>query len=562
MRNAREFIIKGLLLAASAWLTACGGEDGSSGSMGQAQQQGGSAGSSGAGDPAAGGASGTGASGTAGDSTASSGGLACDERPNVFSEARVFNCAYACREGFADCDDSRDNGCETDLSAPDACSRCGLAYSCFMPELCGAPKEVCSEGSIEAISLSLESRGHFELGGFVPDEAGQHFMTLDDIGFESSSQAIELSGGVAFRHMPEMIGTHLWTSLQGPEGGQAPQVERFGDQLVFFGTGDAEVVVSVTDLQGVQRWAAHMPMTDWARPNRVILDADGNLYVWVEVIIGDLTVDDELYDYANGDGFSVLVSYDADGALRWVSSANLPDELWSNAVEEWKDIFIMDDNVAVLRRGEVATFSRADGSYLGGRDLENTFSSFAEGHAFVGTDSAGNFYVASVSNADAMESETPMPNAVPHDDAGADIPERAVMHVTKLSPSRVVIWRRPVLWDDDAYKDTVGIPIRNETPRSGLHIRSFDVTPDGFSWLLGSTLFDDGRWQILVGVTSDGQVAAARYMKSAQEAQVVRTAPDGALYVAGTYEDWQVGDTLFDGFGVFVEKDLFDELAD
>jgi len=509
-----------------------------------------------------GGASGT--SGAGGQDTASGAGGAdvgdsesrCAQRPQVFASEGAFNCVYACLEGFADCDDSRDNGCETDLSAPGACDSCGLAFSCLAPEMCGQSETTCSNGTTEVLTISLESRAFLELGGFAADDGGRHVMTVQGAAFDTSDKPIDLSGGVAFRHENGDLGTHAWTSLPGT-GGTPPSVERFGDRLIFFGTGDDAVVLASTDVDGVQRWSARLPMSGYATPRDVILDPEGNLYLWVAISSGNLTVGEQVYEYNSLNDFNLLVSFSPDGAVRWVSSVDLPDELWTNAIHEWKSLVIWNDRVSVLRRGELATFSRADGSYQGAFELQNMFGVFAQGHAFIKTDAAGDFYIASVSRAFAMANEAPMPNAVPAGDPEAELPERFHAHITKLDhTTNSIVWRRTFLWNDDPYEERL-VPDTDET---SMHIRSFAVAPDGFSWVLAAAWMDGALWQVLVGVSSDGHIDVARYIDPSQTALFVGAAADGAPYIAGTYEDFQVAETLFDGMGVFVEKDLFDAL--
>ena len=501
-------------------------------------------------------ASGGGGGGGGGGGAANDDSGRCSERPNVFASRGTFNCSYACIQGFADCDDSRDNGCETALSEPDACARCGYAFSCLMPELCGSTA-VCSNGRVDVATLSRESGLSIELGGFAVDDEGRHVMTVGGVGFEGGTRAIDLSGGVAFRHESGMLDTHVWTSLPSAEGGGPPRVERFGDQLFFFRRAADAIVIANTDLDGAQRWSARLMATASAQARDVILDAEGNVYVWVQGSSGKLTIGDQVFEFASNEDFNLLVSYSPTGALRWVSSRELPDEALSNAIEGWKDIAIVGDRVAVLRRGALGTFSRADGSYEGRLDMDHIFSSYADGNAFMAADQAGNYYIAAVSVAYATEREVPMPDSVPATDPEAEIAERYRAHVTKLDATHAVVWRRDVLWTDLVEKSEL-IP---DVGEPGLHIRSFALTPSGSSWLLGNATFDGALRQFLVGISSEGHIEVARYMNVRQSTQVVRIASDGTPYLAGTYEDWQLGDQLFAGKGVFVEQDLFDALA-
>jgi hypothetical protein len=544
-----------VFLGSIAWQAACsGGDDGpSTGAGEQSQISGNSGGTSGAGSSGSGGGSGA-TSGTSGDSSSSVG--RCADRPNVFASEGAFNCVYACFQGFADCDDSRDNGCETDLSEPDACARCGVAYSCLMPDLCGAEGS-CSAGRAHVSVINTLSGAPLELGGFSASDDGQHVMTLNGAAFEGGSQAIELSGGVAFRHQSGMLGTHVWTSLPGPEIGDPPKVERFGDQLIFYGLGEDAIVVTSTDLGGTQRWSARLPVSDYARAQDVIIDAEGNLYLWV-ALSATVTVGDEVFERTGIEYLNLLVSYSPSGALRWVSDAELPDELWSNAIEEWKDLLLFHDRIVVLRRGELASFSRTDGSYQGAIELENEFAAFAEGDAFVGADAAGNFYIAAVSSSEAMASELPMPSAVPMGDPEAEVPEHFRINVSKYDgTNRALIWRSTSFWHDYVVKRH-GTPLESD---EGVQIQSFAVAPDGFSWVLAGAWFGDGRRQFTVGVSSEGRIEVAAFMSASQSTTFIGVAADHTPYMAGTYLDLQVGDTLFEGAGVFVEADTFDALA-
>lgn len=536
MRNGCRSLGCFLLLWTSAWLAACD-EDASTAGQG----------ADGAGD--AGGRS-----------------SRCRERPQVFASEGVFNCVYACREGYADCDDSRDNGCETDLGSPDACARCGLAFSCLMPELCGESIETCSGGSVQGTAIRGASGFALDLGGFVADGDGQHILAIDGLSFADSGgseRAIDLSGGVAFRYRDIESGDHLWTSLPGPDRGTAPRVERFGDQLVFFGREAGAfgreagaVVITSTDLDGTQRWSSRLPTSGSATVRDVILDPEGNLYAWVKVSSGELTVGARTYEQGSSiDDLDLLLSYTPGGDLRWISDAETPFDVWDTEIKEWKALVILGDRVAVLRRGNLAIFARADGSYKGPRSLSNVFAAFAEGDAFVAKDGAGDVYIAAVSRADAVADELPMPSAVPPDTS--EIPGRYHLHVTKHEGAMLgVVWRRSLFWDDRYVRGSS--PLSSD---SGLHIESFTVGADGFSWVVASARFGDVRQQFLVGLAADGRVEVARYMSLSQHVQFVRVAGDAAPYLAGTYTNWEIGGQLFERSGIFVERDFFEALA-
>jgi hypothetical protein len=480
-------------------------------------------------------------------------GLGCAERPHVVASDGAFNCAYACQEGFADCDDSRDNGCETDLSAPDACASCGLAFSCLMPELCGEAESTCSDGKVQIWTLSRSSGLPITLGGFAADDGGLHVMTMQGATFENTTQPIDVSGGIAFRHENGAIGDHLWTSLPGPDGGSPPKVERFGDQLIFFGEGDDAVVLTSTDLDGTQRWSARLPVSQSASPRDVILDSEGNVYLWVEVRSGNLIAGGKTYEATSFQQFNLLLSFSPSGALRWVSDDDLPDEVWDNAIEDWKALAIFDDRIAVLRRGEYSTFARTDGRYQGSLQTLNMFATFAEGEAFMEQDAAGNFYIASITSANATADEVPMPDGVPAGETEA--PDRYHAHVTKLDSMRRIMWRRSLRWHDYVSEES---PLPND---QGLHIDSFAVGADGFSWVLAGAGDGDTRRQFLVGLENDGRIAVARHMNPKQNTHFVRVTSDGTPHLVGTYEDLQFGAQLFEGAGVFLEQDRFDALA-
>ncbi len=543
-----RWVIGCLGFAMSAWLSAC---DGGGTGGGPSTVTAGSGSTTPSGTAGAGGRE-SGQRATAG--TGTSRPSRCAERTQTVV-AEGFNCSYACREGFADCDDSRDNGCETDLSAPDACDRCGLAYSCLMPELCGLADRTCAAVTTQVWTVSRPSGLAIGLGGFAADAGGEHIMTLGAAPFDNMTRTIDVSSGVAFRHQKGDIGTHLWTSQNVVSAGNPPKVERFGDQLLFFGSGEDDVVIASTDLDGNQRWSARLPASEYAEPEDVILDSEGNAYVWVSVTTGHLTIGDRKIEAGSIEATHVLVSYSPSGALRWVSSDDLPDEVYGNAVEGWKDLVIFGENIAVLRRGTFGLFSRADGTYKGKRDMDNHFASFADGDAFITRDGAGHHYVAAISNAAATANETPMADAVP---MGMDeLPDAFHAHVTKFDGTTgLVLWRRSLLWDE--YR----VEFNPSPTDAGMHIDSFAVGADGFSWVVISKEHDDDqRRQFLVGINSDGHIAAARPLHLEQNAHYVRVASDGTAFMSGKYEDWQVGDMLFEGPGVFVEQDTFERLA-
>lgn len=65
-------------------------------------------------------------------------GRSCGGYPNVVTTCRAGTCAYACATGWADCDGSVSNGCETYLAGdPNNCGACG--YRC-------APGQSCCNG--------------------------------------------------------------------------------------------------------------------------------------------------------------------------------------------------------------------------------------------------------------------------------------------------------------------------------------------------------------------------------------------------------------------------------
>ncbi len=69
-------------------------------------------------------------------------GRACAARPHSVARCAAGSCAYACEDGFADCDGSADNGCEVDTRASAShCGGCGRA--CAPPRATG----VCVGGS-------------------------------------------------------------------------------------------------------------------------------------------------------------------------------------------------------------------------------------------------------------------------------------------------------------------------------------------------------------------------------------------------------------------------------
>lgn len=237
-----------------------------------------------------------------------------------------------------------------------------------------------------------------------------------------------------------------------------------------------------------------------------------------------------------------------------MSEPELPDELWSNAIEDWNDLVVVGDDVGVLRRGEIARFAREDGSYGGGRSLGNDFAAYADGEALLAKDHAGDLYIAAISTAEATASEVPMPSAVGAGSEPAEVPERYHLHVTKYDEAtQSVVWRRSVIWSDRlAHPDT------STSLDGGLRLSSLAVTSDGLSWVLGSATAADVPRQFLVGIDATGEIVAARWLSTAQLARFVRAASDGVPFVAGTFRDWPYGMGTIEGAGAYVERNQFE----
>lgn len=237
------------------------------------------------------------AAGAGGSGSGGSSGSCCVERPNVFASGGAFNCIYACREGYADCDGDRQNGCETDLAEPDACERCGHAFACLMPELCGAAAPSCSDGSVSLTILQTESGSRIDLGGFAADDGELLILTVKGIDLSDGSLPLDLAGCVAFRYASESAESRrLWTSLPATGGGDPASVERFADDLVFFGQDPDGVVVSSVGIDGTQRWSQRLATTGSAVAHDVVMDDDGSAYMWVEVHSGTLTIGERAYE--------------------------------------------------------------------------------------------------------------------------------------------------------------------------------------------------------------------------------------------------------------------------
>jgi hypothetical protein len=477
------------------------------------------------------------------------GGRECSaDRPHVFAGASVFNCYYGCEAGFADCDDSRENGCEVDLSSADACTSCP-AIACLQPELCGASAPTCDTPERLMWSFTTTSRSPVEVGGFATGGEESYVMSLGDIVYEDDGTQLSLPGGQIFRTGPEG-GEHLWTSVVGSSEGDPAQVETFGDELVLFGHDGSAIVITSATLEGKQRWTISLPATEWeVEAKRVARDSDGSVYVWLRIDDGTLEVTDQTIDNTGSiDALNVVVALSSEGKVRWVSDHELAIASWETLGEDWLDIAVYNGHVEVLRTGVISRFETASGSYRGDVDLPaQEFGSYAFEHAFMARDADGNLYVASIGNASAARNEPFMPDGV----VEGDLADRLRLEVAKYDSSYKTVWRRPLAYNDGQY-------LRSSDSGTGnLQVVSFTLAANGQLWVLGRSRVAGEQRQFLAGISNDGALTAIRLFDSAQDALIVRASPDGTPYTAGTYENWTYKNMLYDGAGAFVERSVF-----
>lgn len=78
--------------------------------------------------------------------------------PNAFSSCNYGTCSYGCNQGWADCNDSSSDGCETSIASdPNNCGGCGITCDLLLGQACVAGRcvvEPCSDLERDAGELA------------------------------------------------------------------------------------------------------------------------------------------------------------------------------------------------------------------------------------------------------------------------------------------------------------------------------------------------------------------------------------------------------------------------
>jgi hypothetical protein len=278
----------------SGALSACGG-----GSSANQEVVGGASGSA-----SANGASGSSGAGNTGEQT----GDGCPpQRPNTetLAGSNPGDCVIRCSAGWADCDGSETNGCESSLASPEACGRCIDACTLHLCEgtpSCRTTESVKTAAAIPSVGAAFST---VVVGAVTSDATG----------------------------IVSLFSTERWdvdaAAARPTEDGPAVQVWSYDGELSWSTTGGWEatavaasrdfIYVAGNDLlqqltrEGVVVWTRAAPTVG----AELFVDADDNVYL-VASHTAALDFDGKLLEAASIGRENYVLSLSADNQVRWV----------------------------------------------------------------------------------------------------------------------------------------------------------------------------------------------------------------------------------------------------
>lgn len=383
-----------------------------------------------------------------------------------------LTCGYVCKLGFADCDGLRENGCEVDLKAPNACASCGPA-ACLQPSLCGLEAPSCQKYGGERWTVRGDMENQLAKAAFgsvaAGTKPGQVFAAMS-MRFDRSLPApgvVPPSGSLSEFSLTEGGVKPVWSA--GSPFIKNTRMWRFRDRLYTYRAEsdvlDKSATLVVSDLAGAKVWTKSIEVKGVTFcPGALAVDESDNVYFGLKICDGVFELNGKRYNRVESgvvDVSMLVVALDAAGNERWraIPHDETRGECWLGGRSAILSMLAVNGKLLQLNRKCLMEVDPATGAALQDHKLylpndDSKVSADAAGNVYVGGLSTDNFQLFLANGANTWDEK-----------AWVGLPGR--VFVSKYSPAFEHLWTRPVA-------------IRNKA-----EFVDFDVSPTGKGQLIG-----------------------------------------------------------------------------